>query len=388
MTNERRVVITGIGFILPLGTRPEELSEALHRGHPPFVRSDSDSEVAVCPVQNFDLKAYTGRFKYSRYLSRGQQLCLAATMRAVENAGLAASDLENAGLYLGLGPNLKARPRTDKALWLLDYLPNTLAASISQILGLRGENSTILTACSASTQALGQAFAAVRHGLIDRALAGGGDSRTGPEAIQAYKQAGVLGRIVNRPDECCRPFDTQRSGFAIGEGGAMFVVESLEHATKRNATILAEIMSAASSLDGYGMTNPEPEGRAASLAMASCLNKLGHHGPVVVAHGTGTLLNDEVESRLIARVSPSASGVIAFKSWIGHLASACGAAELALAIVCARDGIFPEIRNLDQPCRDDLPFFRSPTPLRPESLLIQSFGFGGQNACLGVRPWN
>ena len=378
----RRVVVTASGFLLPLGRDEVSLLAGLDAPHGPFVAALQDPEVAVCPVPDFDLKAFTGRFKDARYLTRGQQLCLAAAIRAVERSGLNPAALDQAGLFLGLGPNLEASPRTDRALWLLDYLPNTAAAAMAKFLGVHGENLTILTACAASTQALGQAFPAIRHGLAEVALAGGGDSRLSGPGIAAYKQAGVLASGWSRPELACRPFDRARSGFAIGEGGAMFVLESLEHARTRGAVILAEITGAASSLDGHALTGPDPDGRAARQAVARCQNE---PGAVIVAHGTGTVLNDAIEAEVLTASAPLA--VVAFKSRIGHLAAACGAAELALALACAKRGLFPAIANLDDPQRPDLPFLRLPTRLAPKTLLIQSFGFGGQNACLEVRPW-
>lgn len=168
----RRVVITGSGFVLPLGDNREDVLSALQEPHGPFLRSEADPHVAVCPVPGFDLKSHVGRCKNARYLTRGQQLCLAAAVRAVDDAGLAGQSLDRAGLFLGLGPNLQASPRDDRALWLLDYLPNTVTSVMAEILGAHGENLTILTACAASTQALGQAFRTIASGLADVALAG------------------------------------------------------------------------------------------------------------------------------------------------------------------------------------------------------------------------
>jgi 3-oxoacyl-[acyl-carrier-protein] synthase II len=383
----RRVVITGSGFVLPLGNNRPDVLSALLEPHGPFLRSEVDSEVAVCPVPDFDLKSHVGRCKNARYLTRGQQLCLAAAVRAVDDAGLDGRNLDRAGLFLGLGPNLQASPRDDRALWLLDYLPNTVTSVMAEILGAHGENLTILTACAASTQALGQAYRTVASGLADVALAGGGDSRLSFEGVRAYRQAGVLASGFERPELACRPFDRARCGFAIGEGGAVFALESLEHAGGRGARILAEIVSASSSLDGCSLTGPDPSGQAAAMAVQSCLENLPGDGLCVLAHGTGTVLNDAVEGEILASTVPHALAITAFKSRIGHLAAACGSAELTLGLICASQGQFPGIAGLENPCRDDLPLLREPTLLRPGSLLLQSFGFGGQNACLGVRPW-
>lgn len=381
----RRVVVTASGYVLPLGSSREEVVSALREDRGPFLRWTADPRVAVCPVPGFDLRAHVGRCKNARYLTRGQQLCLAAAVRAVEEAGLGPRHLDRAGLFLGLGPNLQARPRDDKALWLLDCLPNTLAATMAEMLGLHGENLTVMTACAASTQALGQAYRTVASGLADVALTGGGDSRLSPEGVQAYRQAGVLATDFLRPEEACRPFDRARSGFAVGEGAAMFVLESLEHARSRGASILAEVTGASSSLDGGSLTGPDPAGRAAAAAVGQCLAAMDGADLCVLAHGTGTVLNDEVEAAIIRQTAPDARAVCAFKSRTGHLASACGAAELALGLVCAAEGVFPAIANLEDPIDTELPLLRTPMILRPRNLLLQSFGFGGQNACLGLK---
>lgn len=381
----RRVVVTASGYVLPLGSTPGEVLAALEQPHGPFERWAGDRHVSVCPVAGFDLRSYVGRCKNARYLTRGQQLCLAAAVRAVSEAGLGPQHLDRAGLFLGLGPNLQAAPREDKALWLLDCLPNTLAATLAETLGLHGENLTIMTACAASTQAVGQAYRAVASGLADVALAGGGDSRLSSEGVLAYRQAGVLATNFVRPEEACRPFDRDRSGFAIGEGAAVFVLESLEHAAGRGATILAEVAGASSSLDGGSLTGPDPAGTAAAWAVRRCMESLGTRDLCVLAHGTGTVLNDEAEATVLAGTVPKARAVCAFKSRMGHLASACGAAELAVGLVCAAAGRFPAIANLANPAWPDLPLLRAPMALRPGNLLLQSFGFGGQNACLGFK---
>lgn len=379
----RRVVITACGTILPAGCSFQEISDTFDANANLFCASSHDPDVTACPVRDFELKSFTGRFKNSRYLSRAQQLTLAATLRALQNADLRADALETCGLYLGVGPNLEAHPVANKALWLLDFLPNTLASAIAQITGIRGENTTLLTACAASTQAIGQAWFSIRHGLCDLALAGGGDSRLSAPGIDAYKVAGVL--ATGTPDHACRPFDLQRTGFAIGEGAAMFVLESLEHATRRNAPILAEICGTGSSLDGIGMTRPDPDGNSAASAVRKALG--GIEADVILAHGTGTRHNDAMEAELIRRVHPNAKAVTAFKSWIGHLAAGCGAAELALGLACAQSGIFAGIRNLTQPCDEHIPLLRQAMSLKAENMLLHSFGFGGQNAALLVRPW-
>ncbi len=149
--------------------------------------------------------------------------------------------------------------------------------------------------------------------------------------------------------------------------------------------MLAEVVGASSSLDGGSLTGPDPAGTAAARTVRQCLEKLGTRDLCVLAHGTGTVLNDEAEAAVLSQAVPNARAVCAFKSRMGHLASACGAAELALGLVCAAEGVFPAIANLEDPIDTQLPLLRTPMILRPRNLLLQSFGFGGQNACLGLK---
>lgn len=383
MNIARRVVVTACGTMLPAGRSFAEIGATFAADANLFCKSAIDPDVTVCPIHDFDLKVYSGRFKNSRYLSRAQQLTLAAALLALQNAALARDNLNQCGLFLGVGPNLEAHPAAGKALWLLDYLPNTLASVIAQLTGIRGENTTLMTACAASTQAIGQAWFAIHHGLCELALAGGGDSRLSIPGIQAYKAAGVLATGPAR--QACKPFDSERTGFAIGEGAAIFVLESLEHATRRNADILAEICGAGSSLDGVGMTSPDPDGHSAAEAVDKALH--GHQADMILAHGTGTQHNDAMEANLIRRMHPRAQAIAAFKSWIGHLAAGCGAAELALGLACTTCSMFPRIRNLQKPCMSQLPFLQNTQKLTPKTLMLHSFGFGGQNAALLIRPW-
>jgi 3-oxoacyl-[acyl-carrier-protein] synthase II len=162
----------------------------------------------------------------------------------------------------------------------------------------------------------------------------------------------------------------------------MFVLESLEHARARKARILAEVIGAAAFLDGGSLTGPDPSGRAALRAVRQCRQTTGDGKLCVLAHGTGTVLNDATETAVLADTAPDL--VCAFKARMGHLASACGAAELALGLVCAAEGRFPGTPGLDNPIAD-LPLPREPRGFRPQRMLLQSFGFGGQNACLGLR---
>ena len=397
----RRVAITSIGIISSLGFSIEEIIANLKDGKASFERSFFDNEVVISPINGFDVKDFAGHFKDRRYLNRGARFCVASAIEAVKKAGIDKKLLAEAGLFLGTGPNLdiggefpdvkagEIDRRDLMALWMLKFLPNTAASVIAKLAGIHGENQTLTTACSASLQAIGEAFRKIRDGYIDLAFAGGGDSRLSKSSILAYKKARALCDGTGKPERAIRPFDRSRNGFVPGEGGAFFLLEDLKHAKKRGAVIYGEICGYGASIDGYSMTAPEPDGIWAERAVNAALRE-AEFAPsdidVISSHGTGTLLNDSMEADLIDRVWGKRSPfIIALKSWIGHIAAACGAVELAICLACMKFGYLPKIRNLDEPCHAGLNFVREEREYPIQSILLENFGFGGQNSALIVR---
>ncbi|RLC27126.1 MAG: beta-ketoacyl-[acyl-carrier-protein] synthase family protein [Deltaproteobacteria bacterium] len=398
---KRRVVITSIEVISSLGSNIEEIIGNLKSENTSFERSNVDNEVVVCPVNGFDVKDFAGHFKDRRYLNRGALFCVASAIEAVKKAGIDKKLLAEAGLFLGTGPNLdiggeftdvKAGEIDRKdlmALWMLKFLPNTAASVIAKLAGIHGENQTLTTACSASLQAIGEAFRKIRDGYIDLAFTGGGDSRLSKSSILAYKKARALCDGTGKPERAIRPFDRNRNGFVPGEGGAFFLLEELEHAKSRGAKIYCEICGYGASIDGYSMTAPEPGGIWAERSVNAALQE-AEFAPsdidVISSHGTGTLLNDSMEADLIDRVyDKKPPFIIALKSWIGHIAAACGAVELAICLACMKYSYLPKIRNLDKPCHAGLNFVREERGYPIQSILLENFGFGGQNSALIVR---
>ncbi len=391
-----------MGAITPLGKTAEQIVHNLMAGRAFFERSALDDSMVVCPVKDFHIDRYTGKFKNKRYLNRGAELCVSAALAAVRNAGVDAGGLDDAGLFVGAGPHLDISGEFSRiedgkidwtgipALWMLKFLSNTPASVIAQLTGVHGENSTITTACAASLQAIGEAFRRIKTGYLDLALAGGGDSRLSHGGVMAYKKARALYEGM-RADLACRPFDSQRNGFVSGEGSAFFMLEELGHARARNADILGEVLGYGASIDGYAMTDPDPKGKQAEKAVRDALAEARISSGVidaVSAHGTSTLLNDAMEAELLHRIfGARRPPVIAIKSWTGHLSAACGAVETAVGIACMRHGYLPEIRNLMNPCHDSLNFVKTPSALTPDVILFENFGFGGQNAALVVRLW-
>jgi 3-oxoacyl-[acyl-carrier-protein] synthase II len=406
-----RVVITGAGYVTSLGSTPEEITKSVRRNAPNFSPSHEFEGCIDCPIPDFDLATVTGRWKNKKYLSRGAQLALGAAIRAAEDCSATADLLEDAGLFCGVGPNFDISsdfPNVENgnldnaelaALWMLRYLPNTAASAISQFLHIHGENSTIGTACSASTQAIGEAFRKIKDGYLTIAFAGGGDSRISHGGMLAYKKAQAIWNKGGNPSEACRPFDTERGGFIAGEGGAMFVLESLEHAQQRGAHIIAEICGYGATMDAHTMTAPHPDALHAEKAVRSAIAEAQFTPEdidIISAHGTSTPLNDQMEAAMIERMFSSTSDhqplVTAIKSWIGHCTAASGAVELGVLLALLDKMIVPPVRNLAVPCSDKINFvtelMEHSNSTMPPTILLENFGFGGQNSVLVVRLWS
>ena len=398
---KRRVVITSMGIISSLGCNHGDIVKSFKERKVNFERPPFDDEIVTSPIGNFNVRDYTGPFKDGRYLTRGSQFAVASAVTAIKDSGCKNNNLAEAGLFVGAGPNLdiggefpeirggKIDREDLQAIWILRFLPNTAASAIAKLSGIHGENLTVCTACSASLQAIGEAFRRIKNGYLDRALAGGGDSRLSPGGILAYKKAGALYKGDSEPDTASRPFDSRRSGFVPGEGGAFFLLEELENAKERQAQIYGEICGYGSSMDASNMTAPESTGKWGRMAVLSALQEAGMSPSqidLISAHGTGTLLNDEGEAILVDEIySDCNPQVIALKSWIGHTASACGSMELALSLICMQENYVPEIRNMNEPCRRKINFVRNGGTSSFVTCVIENFGFGGQNSALIVK---
>ncbi|SPD73018.1 3-oxoacyl-(acyl-carrier-protein) synthase [uncultured Desulfobacterium sp.] len=397
----RKVAITGIGICSSLGFSGEQIINNLKRGGVSFSRPSFDDHVVISPVNDFNIKSYTGSFKERRYLNRGSQFCVASAVDAIRSSGINKDLLSNAGLFMGTGPNLDIggeffeiqegeMDRKDlMALWMLRFLPNTAASAIAMYAGIHGENLTVNTACAASVMAIGEAFRKIRCGYLDLALAGGGDSRLSRGGILAYKKANALYTGSGEADKAMRPFDSKRKGFVPGEGGAVFLLEEMDHAKRRGAEIYAEICGFGSSIDGHNMTAPEPSAAWAEKAVRAAISEAGVNPSdidIVSSHGTGTQLNDEAEAHLLHRLfGANGPPVIAIKSWIGHGAAACGALELGISLICMCNNYWPEIRNLTDPCHMELNFVRMGRNIDARTILLENFGFGGQNGVLIIK---
>ncbi len=424
----RRVVVTGVGVVAPNGLGKEAFWSACVNGKSGvrLIRSFDASSLPVRvagEVPEFDLSPFlpSAHRKSLKIMGRGARFGVAAAGLAVQDSGLDLSreNPERVGVVMGAGLvpmdlpevaplvaetlNGDGQLHLDRLghagkdalfpLWILKYLPNMTAAHISLIHGAQGPNSTIVTACAAGTQAVGEGFRLIAREDADIVLAGGADSRLDPLLILAYSALGALSPAQRLPEEVSRPFDGQRDGFVLGEGAGVLVLEELEHAKRRDAVIYAEVLGLGTSFDAYAVTKPDPEARGAARAIRWALREARVDASdidYINAHGTSTRLNDLMETVAVKRVFGSRARRLplsSIKSMVGHLIGAAGAVEAAALALTLHDGVLPPTINQTHPDPScDLDYV--PNHAREVSVktaLSTSFGFGGQNAALVMR---
>jgi 3-oxoacyl-[acyl-carrier-protein] synthase II len=360
-------------------------------------------------VDGFDPVPYVGKAE-ARRMARFSQFAVAAALQAAEHAGLAGAriDADRAGVLLGSG--IGGMPSFEEAVRRLvtlgpdkispffypQVLPNMAAANVSRVMGFRGWNSTVTTACAASTQAIGAAALAIARGSSDVMLSGGTEAGISAIGLAGFCAMRALSARNDDPPRASRPFDRDRDGFVPAEGAAVMVLESLSHARRRDARILAEIVGFGSSSDAHHPVRPDPEGRGAYAAMrAALLSARVRPSDVdyINAHGTSTPLNDAVETAAIKRLfGEDAAGipVSSTKSMIGHGLGAAGAIEAMACVQTIVEGIVHPTINYDTPDPEcDLDYVPNVArPHRVDLALSNSFGFGGQNACLLFRRFS
>jgi len=374
-------------------------------------------------VHDFDVTPFVpaDQRKSLKIMGRATRFAVGAASLATTDSGLdlGREDLERVGVVMGTGivpmdlaelaPLIMSACSSDGKLeptrlgqqghaalfplWILKYLPNMVATHISMALNVQGPNSTITTACVAGTQAVGEGFRMVAHGEADVMLAGGADSRIDPLLLLAYLALGALSRADRAAEEVSRPFDRLRDGFVLGEGAGVLVLEELEHAKKRGATIYAEVKGFGSSFDAYSVTKPDPEARGAARAINSALREARLDAKdvnYINAHGTSTRLNDLMETMAVKRVFGEGARALplsSIKSMVGHLIGAAGAVEAVAMAMTLHRGVLPPTINLTNPDPDcDLDYVPNEArDVRVDTAVSTSFGFGGQNGALVMR---
>lgn len=441
MRGDRRVVVTGMGWVTPLGSDLEGAWAAMMEGRSaaaPIEGFDAGTFATsfASEVRGFDLAQHLGAGAGRHATAgRGTAFALAAGMSAWRQAGLADAsvDRERAGLYLGAGessPDSAVFGRmcigawdpdtrsVDGGRWAggaaqLDRMreveqePQMALAHLAGLLGLGGPSMNCMTACAASTQAIGEAAEMISRGDAEVMVSGGCHSMVHPLGMTGFIRLTAMSTRNEDPAGASRPFDRTREGFVMGEGAGVLVLEDLEHALARGATPLAEVAGYGSSADAYRITDIDPEGEGAWRAMARALEQAGidpnAHGAdgrpgvhYVSAHGTGTRENDGIETRALRRLFGERAPrvpVSSVKGMLGHLIQAAGAVELMACIRAMQTGWLPPTINYNEPDEAcDLDYV--PNTARDMRAvggvgvcLSNSFGFGGQNDSVVVRRW-
>lgn len=427
----RRVVITGMGAITPLGHSVASMYQAQLEGRSgvgPISRFNARRfpTTFAAQVKDFDLAKFVGDAGRWKHSGVNSQFAAAAAQEALADAGLLemrGTDPTRFGVYLGSGEgiqdfmnlvsytaqSIKPDGRTvDFATFERGTLKafhaeqeaeqelHTTAAHLAAHFGLEGPNFNCLTACAASSQAVGEAVEIIRHGDADVMLAGGSHSMIHPLGVTGFNRLTALSQRNDAPQKASRPFDLLRDGFVLGEGAGMLIFEELEHAKKRGATIYAELTGYGTTCDAFAVTDSHPDGRGAIACIDMAIkdsklptSEIGY----INAHGTSTKVNDRVETIAIKRIFGEGAHqvpVSSSKSMLGHLIAAAGAVELITCVEVLRKGVLPPTINYENPDPEcDLDYV--PNAARQKQVrhcLSNSFGFGGQNISLVVSRFS
>jgi 3-oxoacyl-[acyl-carrier-protein] synthase II len=409
----RRVVITGLGLITPLGTGVDETWTSLCKGQSGiaeitrFDASEFDTKIAG-EVKNF----HPEDFLLKKEAKRTQTFiayAVAASRMALEDSGLKidVTNQDRIGVVTGCGLgglNLleqttftlqKKGPKRVTPFFIPMMIGNMAPGMISIYLGAKGPNSSIATACAAGTHAVGDAFKIIKRGGADAMITGGVESVITPTCIAGFNAMKALSVRNDEPEKASRPFDRDRDGFVVGEGCGILVLETLESALERGARIYAEICGYGMSGDGFHMAAPAPDGEGAARCMAAALDDAGipnHRIDYINAHGTSTRLNDVYETKAIKSVFKEKAPFIpvsSTKSMTGHLLGGAGGIETVFTALTISEGIIPPTINLDHPDEacdlDYVPNIARKTDVN--TAMTNSFGFGGTNASLILKRY-
>lgn len=406
--DSRRVVITGMGALTPLGNSVSEFWQACVDGRSgidfvtQFDASGYPSRIAG-EVKGFDPLDHMDR-REARRMSRFSHFAVAASRQALQSAelNLERQDCSRVGVILGNGigglPNIEEAVHTirDKSglridpLFMPKMLPNMAAAQLSLVLGVKGYSNTVITACAAATQAMGDSLDLIRSGRADVVLTGGTEAALCELGLCGFAVMRALSTHNEEPQKASRPFDAERDGFVAAEGAAIFVFEELEQARRRGAPIIAEIAGYGACNDAYHVVAPCADGEGAVRAMSWALEDAGvtpEEVDYINAHGTSTKINDSAETLAIKRAFGEHAyriPVSATKSMIGHAFGAAGALESVACLEVMRHGVIHPTINYEHPDPEcDLDYV--PNEARRADVRValkNSFGFGGQNACL------
>ena len=410
--SERRVVISGMGVISPVGNDLESFWESLKAGRSGITRYTAfdsekfDSKIAG-EVRGFEPARYFKTPKDVKRTDRYTQLAVAAAKMSLDDSGLdlASTDLDRAGVMIGSGVGglqtmedqvtkmaLKGPDRTSPFMIPM-MISNMASGFISMEHGLRGPNMAIVTACATANHCMGEAWRIIKFGDADVMLTGGSEACIVPVGIAGFCAMRALSTRNDEPERASRPFDKDRDGFVMGEGAGAIILEEYEHAKKRGAKIYCELAGYGLTADAYHMSAPLPGGEGASRCMGMAMK----HAKVnpedidyINAHGTSTPVGDICETKAVKHAfGEHAKGLLvsSTKSMTGHLLGAAGAVEMAASVLTMRDGIIPPTINLDNPDPEcDLDYV--PHRAREKKVKVaisNSFGFGGHNSSVVIK---
>ncbi|MEA3312758.1 MAG: beta-ketoacyl-ACP synthase II [Caldisericota bacterium] len=402
----RKVVVTGLGIVSPIGIGVDTFFEALQKGQSGVGRislfDPSDYSVQIAgevkdfkPEQYFDVKD-------AKRLDRVQQFAFVAAKEAIENADIIPEkeDLEKIGVYVTSGVGglrsieeqqkvlMERGPRRISPFLITQLIIDAIPAYIAIKYGFKGATLSTVNACASSTQTIGEALLAIQRGDLDVIVAGGADAAITPLGVAAFASMRALSRRNDAPEKACRPFDKNRDGFIMGEGAGILILESLEHAEKRGAHIYAELSGYASTTDAYHITAPDPEVKQIKRVMRVAMQKAGvTEVDYINAHGTSTPLNDKYETKAIKEVFGEKAydiSVTSTKSMIGHLLGASGAAESVATVLSIENGIiFPTINYEEKDPECNLNYVPNEAIKKDVNVTLKnSLGFGGHNVSL------
>lgn len=426
--NRRRVVITGMGAVTPLGNDVKTTWQGLTHGKSGidkvtiFDTQTFPTKIAG-EIKNFDFEKWPKLDSQLKDMHRNGHFALQAASEAMAMSKLGSDfDHERFGVYFGAGDGgfdfpqycsivsdsilngdmaineavyyQKSRDRL-KAGTLLEQEPSQVVNNLAHVFKAKSVVSNCLTACAASSQAIGEAAEIIRHGTADVMMTGGSHSMIHPLGVAGFNLLTALSTNNADPQKASRPFDKNRDGFVLSEGGAVLILEELEHAKRRKAHIYGELIGYGGTADAFRLTDPHPEGRGAIRAMRLALQDAGLGAAdidYINAHGTSTQLNDSIETRSVKEVFGSHAKNIpmsSIKSMLGHMIAAAGAVELITCILTIREGLIPPTINYetrDEEC--DLDYVPNKArKQKVDTILSNSFGFGGQNIALIARKF-
>ena len=407
---KRRVVVTGLGLVTPVGNTVEETWAALlagRSGAAPITKFDAANQDVrfACEVKGFDPLLYMDR-KESRRYDLFAQFALGAAHQAVVQAGLdrGMPDADRTGVIIGSGiggmstyeENCKAfyekGPSRVSPFFVPMFIPDIASGLVSIKYGMRGPNYATVSACSSSAHALGESFRLIRDGVADAMVTGGAEAAITGLTVAAFANMKALSTRNDAPELASRPFDKERDGFVLGDGAGALVLESLEHARARGATILGEVLGYGMSADAHHITSPPEDGAGAQLAMRNCIADAGikvEDIGYINAHGTSTPLGDKAETMAVKRALGAHASKVMFqstKSMTGHLLGGAGATEAIYSMLVATRGEAPPTINQTTPdpdCDlDSVPNVKRKVDVKVA--LSNSFGFGGHNVTLAL----